>query len=66
MPIPPFIESPTWLVFMIILFVVFVAVANAKKRRRWMDQQFGVKVCPQCGANLPPHANFCRQCGRRM
>lgn len=58
-------SRPSWLLIMVVAVLV-IALVSAARRRRWMQRNFDVKVCPQCGASLPPHAGYCRQCGRKV
>ena len=58
-------EVPAIFVFIVIFAVVFVLVATAQQHRRhsWRTQP---RLCRACGTSHPPHARFCRRCGREL
>ncbi len=60
--VPP---VPWWLIFMCIVAVVVTGLLAARFRRRIWNGRYDVKICKGCGANLPAHAAYCRQCGQR-
>ena len=46
------------------LWAIF-AIATAVQHRRHASRT-GLNLCPGCSTPNPPHAEFCRQCGRRL
>jgi ribosomal protein L40E len=61
----PMIESPPWLLI-IVLAIVFVVAISSRQRKRLERRRFEVRICRQCGTSQPSHAEFCRQCGTRL
>jgi ribosomal protein L40E len=59
--------APMWIFIVVAaIFIVLVATSNSRRRAGLDHAQYDVKVCPQCGANLPTHAAFCAECGHRL
>jgi ribosomal protein L40E len=58
---------PVW-AFVVAAVVAIALISSAQNRRRREREyrRYDVKVCTQCGANLPVHAGFCSECGRRL
>jgi hypothetical protein len=55
-----------WIMVVAVVLIVLVATSNSRRRGDLDRARYDVKVCPQCGANLPTHAAFCGECGRRV
>ena len=45
--------------------LVLVAILNSASRRREDDRSLP-HTCAGCGTVHPPHANYCRRCGRKL
>ena len=59
--------GPRWVILMFTLPAFLgVILLLRRARKREFTQTFGVRVCRQCGANGPPHAMFCGNCGQRV
>jgi ribosomal protein L40E len=57
--------TPFWMLVMTAVFLI-IAATEARKRRLKDQRRFDVRVCGQCGASQPPHATFCRHCGKHL
>lgn len=56
---------PSWLMVAALLALVLAALAVARLRKH-ADRRWDVKICRDCGANNPPHAQHCSVCGRKL
>ena len=50
---------------LVVAAVVLAALYVVSKLRRHSRHR-AERVCPQCGESNPPHASFCRACGREL
>jgi ribosomal protein L40E len=58
-------SAPLLLLFLIVMILI-VATASSRRRRMLDSRRFDLRVCGHCGTSQPPHAVFCRSCGRRL
>ena len=56
---------PMWLLILIIV-IIFAATASSRRRRLLDSRRYDLRVCGHCGSSQPPHAVFCRSCGKRL
>jgi hypothetical protein len=54
-----------WLAVVVISALVVLALLAIVSRSGQAPGNVG-RPCTSCGAHLPPHANYCSQCGRRV
>jgi predicted amidophosphoribosyltransferase len=54
---------PNWVFILILLLaVVFIVMVISPRRRNGVTRN--QRTCPQCGADNPGFAQYCRRCGK--
>lgn len=60
-PFGPFVT-----LLLIILGIAFVLILITASQHRKHAHETESKICPGCATPHPSHAQFCRQCGKKL